>query len=439
MSKTLKETQLTTRAARERLGAGIYFRSLDRDVHLGYRKGARTGRWFVRWRVGSGYRQHQLGGADDVLSADGILSLSFDQALRAARDHVEAARRPEPEAPSTLMPTVKIAAGDHANALEQRQASAGRSVSRDCRSRFRTHVDADPIASIELPSLTDSDLIEWRKRLGTKGLKLASVQRIVNDLRAALNEAWKTHRKLLDGGYRTAVIDGLAPLPEDPGPTETRPNIILSDIEVHRLLEVAKLVDAEDGWDGHLYRMIVALAATGGRFSQLMRCRVWDFIAEKRRLMIPDSWKGKKKKRQGRTVRHLGLDAAAIIEEAVASRVGEESLLLRWGFRQGKGLRWEKHELRPWRPSELTEPFAKVVARAALPKTVTAYALRHTSITRGLRMGLPIRLVAAMHNTSSEMIEEYYSAHIVDALDEIAQRVTIDIPNPKRLDLTPAA
>jgi hypothetical protein len=100
---------------------------------------------------------------------------------------------------------------------------------------------------------------------------------------------------------------------------------------------------------------------------------------------------------------------------------------VRWGFRHAQGIRWEKSALRAWRPSELTEPFAKIVARAELSSDVTAYALRDTSIVRCLSFGLPVRLVAEMHDTSSEMIEQFYSAHINDALTEIARRAAIGI------------
>ena len=43
----------------------------------------------------------------------------------------------------------------------------------------------------------------------------------------------------------------------------------------------------------------------------------------------------------------------------------------------------------------------------------------------GLRKNLPVRLVAALHDTSSEMIERYYSAFIVDALDAVAASAVI--------------
>ena len=48
------------------------------------------------------------------------------------------------------------------------------------------------------------------------------------------------------------------------------------------------------------------------------------------------------------------------------------------------------------------------------------YALRHSSIVRGLRAMLPVRLVAALHDTSVAMIEQHYSAYIVDATEDLA-------------------
>jgi hypothetical protein len=48
--------------------------------------------------------------------------------------------------------------------------------------------------------------------------------------------------------------------------------------------------------------------------------------------------------------------------------------------------------------------------------------LRHSSIVRALSAGVPVRLVAALHDTSVQMIEQHYSAYIVDATEEIARR-----------------
>jgi hypothetical protein len=64
---------------------------------------------------------------------------------------------------------------------------------------------------------------------------------------------------------------------------------------------------------------------------------------------------------------------------------------------------------------------------AAGVEYVEPYALRHSSIVRMLRAGLPNRLVAAAHDTSSQMIERHYGAFILDAADELARRALVPL------------
>lgn len=72
-----------------------------------------------------------------------------------------------------------------------------------------------------------------------------------------------------------------------------RDSQILADAEIARLLSAARTVDAEQGWGGDLFRLVVTLAATGARFSQVARLRVRDCQIRERRLMVPASRKGK--------------------------------------------------------------------------------------------------------------------------------------------------
>jgi hypothetical protein len=91
VAKSLTESQLTTRSARDKLARGTHWRAIDPDVHLGYRKGARGGRWLVRWYTGAQkYRQVTLGTADDAICEG---SLSFEAAARWAREHVTGYRK----------------------------------------------------------------------------------------------------------------------------------------------------------------------------------------------------------------------------------------------------------------------------------------------------------------------------------------------------------
>jgi hypothetical protein len=67
------EAPITTRNARSKLLTGYHWRALQVDIHLSYRKKARTGQWVVRWYLGGKkYRKETIGVADDLLDADGL-------------------------------------------------------------------------------------------------------------------------------------------------------------------------------------------------------------------------------------------------------------------------------------------------------------------------------------------------------------------------------
>lgn len=69
----------------------------------------------------------------------------------------------------------------------------------------------------------------------------------------------------------------------------------------------------------------------------------------------------------------------------------------------------------------------RAVAAAGPPAATIPYAPRHSSIVRGLRAGLPIRLVAALRDTSVGMIERHYSRWIIDGRWELVTRSLVPI------------
>jgi hypothetical protein len=80
-----------------------------------------------------------------------------------------------------------------------------------------------------------------------------------------------------------------------------------------------------------------------------------------------------------------------------------------------------------WRQSDHARPFARAAAAAGLdPAEVTLYALRHSSIVRALLVNVPVRVVAAGHDTSVSMIEATYSKHIGDHADALSRRALLD-------------
>jgi hypothetical protein len=81
--KTLKEVPITTVNARAKLARGLYWKGIDPEVHLGYRKSRRGGVWLVRWRNGPSYRQMPLSTADDFIKEG---TLDFNAAVKQALD-----------------------------------------------------------------------------------------------------------------------------------------------------------------------------------------------------------------------------------------------------------------------------------------------------------------------------------------------------------------
>ena len=130
MSKTLTEAQITTAKARSRLELGVHWRRLDAEAHLGYRKGKRGGAWLVRRRThyeGGNYKQVQVGVANDINDkpADGILT--FEQAVRTAREAVARARTEAASQAAGPAPTVRSAVESYVkerDARERREQAA---------------------------------------------------------------------------------------------------------------------------------------------------------------------------------------------------------------------------------------------------------------------------------------------------------------------------
>ena len=66
----------------------------------------------------------------------------------------------------------------------------------------------------------------------------------------------------------------------------------------------------------------------------------------------------------------------------------------------------------PWGESLHKRPFAAAVNKAGLDTEATFYSLRHASITRMLKAGVPTQAVAEHHGTSARMIETNYAKFI---------------------------
>lgn len=426
MARTVKENRIQDRTARGRLPVRHkpYWRTLSEGAHIGYRRGKMKGSWLARYYAPErgDYVSGVIGEADDVREADGQAILSYKQAFDAALRWIEIATRgSEALVESDPAMTVGEAVRAYVAMRDARRSSqAGRELKSDAHYKLTSFVLEDiKLSSVTLARLSESDLRAWQLRLVRK--KPSSIQRVVNDLKAALNAAFVEHRKVLPADLPTTIKYGLKVDAPEVLIAAARDNQILSDDEVRRIVAAAIALEEDFG------RLVVLLAATGARFSQLARMTVGDVQADHSRLMVPQSFKGRK--RQLHYIRvQVGADTLAALRPVVEGRALSAPLLEHWRHRQTGPMAWERVDRAPWSaPSEMTRMWKRAVADAGLPAAVIPYALRHSSIVRGLRAGLPIRLVAALHDTSVAMIERHYSRWITEGLDELVARAVVPL------------
>lgn len=439
MSRTINDAPLTTREARRRLDVGLHWRSLDADIHVGYRKGQRGGVWLVRWRSGQGYRQSSLGTADDTMD---VGTLDYRAAAKAALAQVAEARTEAKAAADGPPLTVRSAVQTYIEMRDAREIRrTGRNIRSDAARRLeklvigrpargrRAAVATSALAQIPLHKLTEDDLQLWRTSLPTD-FRPAGVQRVVNDLKAALNCCAERHYSRLPTGLSSIIKRGLRTKVHEDDDEEVglaRENQILSDGQVARLMAAALEIDRTQGWEGDLYRLILVMAASGARFSQVTRLRVMDVQTVAGRLMVPPSRKGRGGK-VGLITVPIGRDVIEVLMPITMGRSKGALLFERWRYRQQPGtIRWERSSRGPWQtPSEIVRPWGDIRTKAGLPDVIP-YALRHSSIARGIRANLPTRLVAAIHDTSIAMIERHYARYIADGLDTLAAQAIIPL------------
>ena len=440
MPRKAPEARLNNRTARQALTPRKrpYFRLARAGafpVHLGYYRaaGGRPGTWSARRYVGNArYETEALGIADDDprAPADGVRILTFDQAQRAALAWAEQRHAAEQAAAAAVgAPTVRRAVEAYVAGRKARDPRAGK----DAEQRLTHHVLAALIADVALPALTDAHFAKWRAGLQRGGrsfkpsnqpLSAGTLSRLLNDFRAALRAAAAGARLSADV---VATITAGCKRPE--GASRARPKQLLSDADIRRLVAAAEDEDADFG------ALVLVLAATGARFDQVARATVADNQPDARRIMIPLSRKGRGTKAQTHIAVPLPDDVVARLRCFSVGRAGHEPLLMRWHHRQvvseasqGRIGTWERVERRAWRhAAELTRAWHRALTAAKLRADLVPYALRHSSVVRALRAGLPVRLVAAVHDTSVAMIERHYAAYIVDQTEELLRRAMLPL------------
>ena len=158
MARQVATVNLESRDVRRKLKARgrPYYRAVERDVHIGYRRNRPgiTGSWSTRRYLGEGrYDEAQLGAADDIHDADGKAVLNYWQAVKAARDR--AGIEPDRTGPFT----VEDAVNDYVEFLNH-----NRRTGYDVRVRMAAHV-LPVLGRISVDKLTTEKLRKWHAAL----------------------------------------------------------------------------------------------------------------------------------------------------------------------------------------------------------------------------------------------------------------------------------
>lgn len=372
-------------------------------LSLGYRKPAYgAGAWVAKLTVSGKRREGKIGTADDEPAAPG--ALSFRDALAAVLQwgrQQHASIEFERSNSIAKAPTVKTAIDEY--------IAAGK-----IGGRLKCYVLSDELASLQLSRLTEQKISEWRERLPMK-LAVASKNRIVTDLRAALNASALRYRRMLPAHISTEIRVGTKAEVDTALPRHQ----LLSDVQVQNSIKAAFEIDPSDDFG----RLVLLLAATGARFSQIARLKVRDIQAHNARIMVPGSHKGRNRKVKPPIAVPVAPEVIEHLKPVLRDRSPDEHLLLHWVNRRLPGqCNWIRDRRRFWSAAyETLDLWGATVKHAALPSGTVMYALRHSSIVRMLLKNVPVRVVAAQHDTSIEMIERHYAAYITDMSEGLAR------------------
>ncbi|OKO70872.1 hypothetical protein [Bradyrhizobium sp. AS23.2] len=384
-----------------------HWQRLGPGLSLGYRRNEGAGTWSIRAADGQGGEWlKKFGVADDFDKADGKAIFNYGQAVTEVRKLVRGGDEDEVEEEQGNKPvTLGIAMDRYKDDLAARGAGASNATTP------KGHLPASLLTK-PVPLLDSQELRKWRDGLLAK-MAPASVNRYCKVVKAALNLAAKSDRRIKN---EHAWTTGLQLLPD----ANEVNNVILTDPQV------ISFVGAAYAHDEKLGEFTDVLAQSGARPSQAARLYVRDLIAHKTepRLMMPKSAKGGGLNRTSKKVErysvHITPALAERLAKAAKGRPASAPLLLQsngktWGV-DGKGV-----------SDDYREDIAEVVKAIGLdPDEVTLYALRHSSIVRNLLLNVPIRVVAASHNTSVAEIERTYSKFITEHSGNLSRRALLD-------------
>lgn len=408
MSRTAREVNLSTRAARERLkpSGKPYYRSLDQGLHLGYRKGVKGAAWVTRWYVGAEvYKVESLEGRpDDVLDADGATVLNWSQAQTAARKLFSRREREAAglEADQKRGPyTVRDAVSDYLDWLARH-----RKTTRDSKYRAEALILPD-LGDINVDRISAARLRKWHEDLAAAPARLrrsateaavgkikgrnsdpndaeairrrrSTSNRTLTILKAALNHAWREGNAPSDDSWRR-----VRPFPE----ADAARVRYLTTGEARRLL---------DACDEDFREIVEAALLTGARYGELAAVTISDFNRDSGTVHI--------RTRKAGRARHVVLndEGRALFERLTVGRAGVERI-------------FTKADDTVWGKSHQHRRLKAACERANILPALDFHSLRHSWASLSIMAGAPLLVVAQnLGHADTRMVERHYG-HLAES------------------------
>lgn len=402
MPRKARDERLDTRAARLRLPPRRepYFRNIQEGRAIGYRRiaGGKAGTWIARFYDPAGERvrkYHSIGTADDMLDADGITTLTFNEAQEAARGWFRELTR---------------AGGRVADPVTVKQAMAAYVVDYTSRGGKDLNGLEITINAHILPKLGDRRLADltpgiirtWHRGLATApprvrtsaklGAKKAtpkpvaaddtegqrarrsSANRIFTVLKAALNLAYNEGTVQSDEAWRR-----IPPFKN----AEAARIRFLTDAEAVRLVNAA---------DPRFRPMVQAALLTGARYGELARFRVADFNPQAGTLHVRVSKTGKSRQ-------------IMLIDE------GRQLFTTQCAGKTGRDLILPRPDGDAWGKSDQIRPMKIACTTAKITPAIGFHILRHTHASRLTMKGAALGVVASQLGNSEAICAKHY-AHL---------------------------
>lgn len=285
MARRIKNAKLDSRNSRLKLPTdnNPYWVRIEKNAHLGYRKGTRGGYWIARLRLGTGFKMQSIGIADDMADADGSTILDYFQAQNLARSWLQQ-KLNEEKGITSETGTVAEAMDEYLNYLETHKKSA----------KFtRYYIDAyiQPVfGHLRLTEITSRKISEWHASLikedPSKGRhkrhqnldekeflrrRKSSANRTLTILKACLNMAYYKGKVSSDDAWRR-----IKPFK----------NVDSPKVRFLSIGECGRLVNA---CVADFKPIVQAALLTGCRYGELTNLKAHDFNPDAGTIFVQDS------------------------------------------------------------------------------------------------------------------------------------------------------